>query len=156
MILPTLAQSHISSASLYLNSIKSFVMRWVSNKISLFVGYLELNKIAVLPNVRNQIKRRIHVEDLGIYNGKRYDPELGGRENLFGKQATWWWKPLGCCDNIMQMDRSIVKEAIKVLSQKKNNRIEEQKQNEIFERIRNIEKCIANISEKINALAIQK
>lgn len=127
-------------------------MRWVSNKISLFVGYLEMNKMSVLPNVKNQIKRRIHIENTSAYNGKRYDLELGGQENLFGTEKPWW-KVLDCCDSTIQMDRSIVKEAMKVISQKKTSKIEEEKRNELSERIRNIENSISNIFQKINSIS---
>lgn len=54
------------------------------------------------------------------------------------------------------MDRSIVKESMKILDQKAYNQIEEEKCREVSDRIKNIERKMSDIFDKLSILLEDK
>lgn len=129
-------------------SLKSHIKSWASSYISLFKGHLAQNKAFVLPNVKNQIIR------CSPYDAKKslhsaYDAEADNRNTLFEVSRDW----LLFRKHRTSMHSSIVKNTLKLIQQKINDRIEEDKENELIERIRNIEEKLTEVLHKLHIIA---
>lgn len=101
-----------------------------------------------MPNVKNQIIR------CSPYDQKKslhsaYDAEIGNRNTLFEVSRYW----LLFRKHKTSMHNSIVKDTLKLIQQKINDRIEEEKENELIKRVRNIEKKLSEIFQKLDIIA---